>query len=65
MTYFQQLYAANAPAVQVHSFDAQDVFTEADVRLALSASQISKAVPKGAAPSSSWKACSEVLAGDH
>ena len=39
------------------------VFTEADVRLALSATQIGKAVPKGAAPSSSWKACSEVLAG--
>ena len=60
MTYFQQLYAANAPAVHVHFFDVQDVFTEADVRLALSATQIGKAVPKGAAPSSSWKACSEL-----
>ena len=63
MTDFQQFYAANAPAVQVHSFDVQDVFTEADVRLALSATQIGKAAPKGAAPSSSWKACSKVLAG--
>ena len=55
--YFRALFLSSSASCEIEAPDMPDRITTAEVRSALQATQIGKAVPKGCAPASAWKIC--------